>query len=415
MQSVFYGWRLTAGGTLNNFLLSAVTFWGFGLFVRPLHEEFGWSTALIAAGFSVRSFQQGFLAPFLGTFIDRVGPRAVIVAGTLLLAAGLALFAEMHSVTMYFVSSILIALGSSGPFSGFTAVVMRWFVTRRGRAMGILNAGNGAGYVLVPGLAFLVTSMGWRHALLVCAALVLVVGLPVGLAVRDDPAALGLRPDGATEPQSATASGDASWNATGATVREALHTRAFYLISFALAMSGGVVNAWTVHTIPHLQHVGFSLGTTTLIGVGYAGCQVCLRPATGVLGDRIGRRNLFVAGFVFLAVGMVVFAYLTPDRVWLLPLYYGTFAVGQAVWVVLQAATVADYFGPRNFATIFGLTNLAQMPLGVAAPIAAGWAFDHTGTYVPVFILLGIGVAFAAIAMLAAKPPARPALSATPF
>src|SRR5205814_3647825 len=119
----------------------------------------------------------------------------------------------------------------------------------------------------------------------------------------------------------------------------------------------------------------------------FAACQIAFRPAGGIMGDRMGRRKLFIAGFFFVAAGLVIFSLLTPRRLWLLPLYYVTFAFGQAVWVVLQAATVADYFGPRRFATINGLANLSQMPVGVAAPIVAGMVFDRLGTYTPIFLI----------------------------
>src|SRR5262245_60976799 len=85
---LFYGWYITGGGALNNFLLSAVSVWGFGVFIQPLRDQFGWSTALISVGFSIRSFQQGFLAPFVGILIDRIGPRKMIFVGTLTLASG---------------------------------------------------------------------------------------------------------------------------------------------------------------------------------------------------------------------------------------------------------------------------------------------------------------------------------------
>jgi sugar phosphate permease len=404
----FYGWYVTGAGAMNNFVLSAITFWGFGVFVHPLREEFGWSSAVVAAGFSIRSFQQGFLAPFVGILIDRFGPRRMVFVGTVLFAAGFLLFAVMNSIATYFAASLIIALGQSvGSFTAFTTVLMRWFVRKRGRAMGLLNAGNGAGYFLVPGLAYVVTRFGWREALVVCAVVALVFGFGSGMVMRDHPAEMGLEPDGDATERDADGIAVAAPPLTGATVREALHTRSFYLISIALALSGGAVNAWTVHTIPHLQNVGFSLTAATTVGVGYAACQLLFRPSGGVLGDRIGRKRLFVGGFVVMGIGLGVFAFITPDRVWLLPLYYLTFAFGQAIWVVLQAATIADYFGAKRFATIVGLANLMQMPFGVGVPILVGWAFDRSGTYTPAFLALAAAPLVSALCIAVAPRPTR--------
>ncbi|MEI6664634.1 MAG: MFS transporter [Chloroflexota bacterium] len=413
----FYGWYITGAGALNNFVLSAITFWGFGIFVHPLREEFGWSSALVAAGFSIRSFQQGFLAPFVGVLIDRFGPRKMVFVGTVFFAAGFFMFAVMNSIWTYFAASMLIALGASiGSFTSFTSVLMRWFVRKRGRAMGMLNSGNGAGYFLVPLLAYAVTHYGWRQALVMCGITALVFGFGSGLMIRDHPAELGLYADG-DEGDGPVEAGTpmATVPLTGASVREALHSRAFYMLSIALALSGGAVTAWTVHTIPHLQNVGFSLTGSTYVGVGYAVCQLLFRPTAGVLGDRFGRRPMFVAGFAFLSVGLVVFAFLTPERLWLLPIYYLTFAFGQALWVVMQAATVADYFGARRFATVNGLVNLAQMPVGVLAPIIVGAVFDRTGTYTIAFSALALGPLLSAICLALAPKPAGLANTPAPL
>ena len=116
----------------------------------------------------------------------------------------------------------------------------------------------------------------------------------------------------------------------------------------------------------------------------------------GLIADRVGRKRIFMIAFLLQAAGMLVFALLTRERLWMLPIYYATFAAGQAAWVVLQAAIVADYFGARQFATINGVVNTIQMPVGVASPIVAGYVFDQTGTYTPVFIV------YAGMAVIAA-------------
>lgn len=69
----FYGWNIVAAGAVNNFLTAGLAVWGFGVYVSPLREEFGWSTAAIAAGFSIRSFQQGFLAPWPASSLTASG------------------------------------------------------------------------------------------------------------------------------------------------------------------------------------------------------------------------------------------------------------------------------------------------------------------------------------------------------
>jgi sugar phosphate permease len=399
----FFGWYIVAAGATNNFVVFGLTIWGFGIFIEPLREEFGWSTAAIAGGFSIRSLEQGFLAPFVGVLIDRFGPRVMLVAGTLILAAGLGVFAAVQSLELYYVASLLVALGQSvGSFTAYSAAVMRWFVRKRGRAMGLMNAGNGAGYLLVPLIALVVTHGGWRWAMAAGAVLLLVVALPLALFVRDAPEQLGLRPDG-------DEAGDAPGEEgalPGSSVREALRVPAFYLLVAAQAGGGALISGWTVHTIPHLRDGGFSLGGATAVGVGYALLQIGFRPAAGLLGDRVGRLRMLVVAYALLAMGMVVFAFVTRERLLLLPLYYATFAFGQAAWSVLQIALVADLFGPRRFGTIFGLLGIMQMPAGLLSPVLAGAWFDAHGTYVPVFVAYAVCALVGAVSLaLVRRPP----------
>lgn len=392
----FYGWYVVAAGATNNFVVFGLTIWGFGIFIEPLRDEFGWSTAAIAGGFSIRSLEAGFMAPFFGVLIDRFGPRLMLIAGTLILTLGLLVFAVVQSIEMYYVASLLVALGQSvGSFTAYSAAVMRWFVRKRGRAMGLMNAGNGAGYLLVPLVALVVTHAGWRAAMAAGAVLLLTVALPLALFVRDAPEPYGLLPDG--DPPDPDADPNAPLAAQpGASVRDALHTPAFYLMVAAQAGGSALISGWTVHTIPHLRDGGFSLGAATTVGVVYALCQIAFRPAAGIIGDRVGRRRMLIGAYLLQAAGIVVFAFVTRERVLLLPLYYATFAFGQAAWSVLQVSVVADLFGPRRFATIFGLLGIMQMPAGLASPVIAGLVFDGRGTYVPVF------VAYAGCALAAA-------------
>jgi MFS family permease len=414
----FYGWVIAGSGAVSNFLTAGVAVWSFGIFIEPLRKELGWSTAVIAAGFSIRSFEQGLMAPVTGLMVDRFGPRKMAVAGALILAVGILMFAQTHSKPMYFAASIVMALGQSvGSFVAYSAVLMRWFRRLRGRAMGVLNAGNGAGYALVLPLSWLISSVGWRETLTISAILLAVVTVPIALLVRDDPADLGLAPDGApltAEERLAPAA------ASGMSVAEAVRTPMFYLLALAGALNGAAILGWIVHQIPHLKAEGLTTSQAATVGVFYALCQIAFRPASGFIGDRIGRHRLFVVAFALQAVGLVVFALVSSDRIWLLPLYYVTFAFGQAAWVVMQLAVVADYFGPRRVATINGLIGAAQMPTGVLSPIIAGIVFDRTGTYVPVFITFGVfaAVAAVAVALIRRQPwsdPARSGAAAEPL
>jgi MFS family permease len=324
--------------------------------------------------------------------------------GLLLLALGLVLLSQARTLPMYYGASLVLAVGqSSGTFIPYSALIVRWFQRKRGRAMGFLNSGNGSGFALVPLIAFLIATVGWRDTLLISAALVLVIALPLTFVMRNDPSVVGLDPDG--EPLAPSRPGVTPFAMSGETLGAVLRAPAFYLLALAQAANVATVQGWVVYQFPHLREQGLGVGYATAAGVGYAISQVFFRPASGVLGDRLGRRRLLIAAFALQGVGIVVLAAVAGDRIWLLAPYYMTFAFGQAGWVVMHTAIVADYFGPRRFATINALVNAAAMPVAVGSPIIAGIVFDRTGSYVPAFLAYGVLSTVAAFAILLIRRP----------
>jgi MFS family permease len=115
-----------------------------------------------------------------------------------------------------------------------------------------------------------------------------------------------------------------------------------------------------------------------------------MRYTSGWLGDTLGRKRVYASAFIVQGVGLLIFAQLTSDRLWLLPFYFLTFAVGQSTMIVLGQTMVADYFGPARFASIRGFSSSLQTPVGIFCPLFAGWMFDQTGSYVVPFTVFGI-------------------------
>ena len=188
-------------------------------------------------------------------------------------------------------------------------------------------------------------------------------------------------------------------------VSEGVRTPAFYLLAVSTALSGGMIISWIVHQVPHMESVGFSTGGAATILAIYGAFQLALRPIVGWAGDRFGRRRLYASAFAMQGLGLVIFANLTSDRMWLLPFYFATFAFGSATWIVLQMTLVADYFGPRRFATLRGLSSTLNMPVGVGAPLLAALVFDRTGSYREIFMIYGAFAATGSILIMLIRRP----------
>ncbi|MSQ36154.1 MAG: MFS transporter [Dehalococcoidia bacterium] len=386
-RSMFWGWYIALAGALSNFFVFGLALFGLGVFVTPMREELGWSVAAIAAGASLRTFEQGALGPLSGIFIDRFGPRRMAIIGLCFLLSGLVLLSQARTLPVFYASSLVLALGQTfASMTPFSAVLMTWFERKRGRAMGILNTGNGAGYLAAPVLAVLMAQVGWRSTILIAAVAVAIVCFPLTLLLKDRPEDRGLLPDGAAVPPGGRS---ARGSQTGTSVREAFHTPAFYLLLLASA-AGGWQGAWILLQISHLENVGFSRGMAASLYGLYGVTQLGLRFGAGWLGDALGRKRTYAASFVAQGIGLIIFAHLSSDHLWLLPPYFLIFAVGQATMIVLGQTMIADYFGPLRYASIRGFASTLQTPVGIAAPLFAGLMFDRTGSYSVAFTLFGV-------------------------
>ena len=404
MRRLFYGWYIAIAGSVNNFLVLGFVMIGASIFIEPIRDELGWSVSAIAFGFSLRSFEQGLLAPLTGMVIDVVGARRMAFVGTIFITAGMLIFAQSQELWHYYLASLVMSFGLSiGSGAAFPAAIMKWFEAKRGRATGLMNAGNAAAWFAAPVLALLVESIGWRSTVTLGAIAIFIAGMVSAYVVRDRPEDLGLMIDGTTERRSQAS---LAISEGGLSAAQSLRTPALYLLAVASALGVAVLITWTVFLVPHLQAVGFSLRTAALITGMYGACQLVLRVSAGWVGDRFGRRRVFTLSFVAMGIGFLAFANVNPDRIWLLPVYYLCFGFGHAAWLVLQMAVIADYFGTRRFATIRGLVSTLQMPMNVAAPLIAGWSFDATGSYHTAFTILAIGTFGGMAALLLIRRPA---------
>lgn len=425
-RGLFYGWYIAIAGATNNALILGVTVFGFGVFIEPVRKDLGWSLAALTIGFSIRSFQSGLLAPFVGLLLEWIGPRRMSIVGVFVVAGGLLFMAQMHALWEFYVSSMVVALGQSmGGVTPFSTTIVRWFRRSRGRAMGVLFSGNALGYGMAPVMAFFIVHYGWRVALVVAASAIVLVGTPLAFVIRPRPEDHGLLPDGDLAPSEAAAPGT-TLEESGMTVAETVRTPAFYLLMLAMTVGAPTQSALIVFQVPVLEHAGYSAGVAALLAAGYGLVQAPVRLVVGGIADRIGRRRAYAWCFLLQAAGLVVFASMDSSRVWLVPLFYGTYALGHALFTTLFLTTVADYFGTRRFASLQGIIQFAGMPVGLALPIVTGVVFDRTGTYSTIFLvyaaLASLGAVFVFLirrptwhefsSALTAAPPAAAAAAA---
>src|SRR5262245_8066967 len=220
---IFHGWWIVLAAFVSHAVNVGLMFYAWSVFLTPLAAEFG-GRGPVALGYSFSQFAVAGYGLVVGRLVDRRGARPVETFGACFMALGFFLLSRVRSLpALYLCLAGPVALGSTciGALPNNTAVA-RWFVVRRGQALGIATAGISAGGIVFAPLAqYLIAHLGWRAAYAVLAALVLILVLPPVLAfMRRDPADMGLRPDG--EPPSATR--DRGQAAIAAIARELEHS-----------------------------------------------------------------------------------------------------------------------------------------------------------------------------------------------
>ena len=400
---VFYGWWIAAAASGIQMLSALLWMQSYGVWFVVLQDEFNWSKAIVSGAFVMTQIQFGLLAPVQGWLVDRFGPRAIMRIGLVIFAAGFMLFSQVETILAFYLTFALIALGSN--LAGFPTVmvsIVNWFNRHRSKAIAVGQLGHPLGGISVPIIVFALQAFGWRETALVSGVLVLLLGHPLTQLMRHRPAPHEFV-DGIAEGTPAErALRDTSRQ--GYSIRQAMRTRAFWLISIGHACSLLVVSAVMVHLVPHLtEGLGYSLTMAGGVVAFMTACHIGGQLIGGYFGDRLNKRLICAGCLVVHAVGLLLIAYAANVvMVIAFVLLYGT---GMGIRGPLAVALRADYFGPKAFGTILGASMSIAMIGMSTGPLVAAFTADAFGSYEIGFTVLAGGAAAGAVCFFAAKPP----------
>ncbi|UCE85117.1 MAG: MFS transporter [Deltaproteobacteria bacterium] len=356
----------------------------FTTFLKPIVADFGWTRTAFSGAVGPLLLSMSLASPLIGALTDRFGARAVLSVSTLLLSAALFLFSQMSDLWHFYAISILLGLSLTGlgdiPVG---SVAARWFSGGRGLALGIVYVGSNVGGFAVPIAATAIAAgTSWRAALVVLGVLASLVILPFALlAVRNPPAELDARSPRAP-------SGAEAFEGPSLDLSEALRTRSFWLL--AVALFGfyfyylGVLN----HLIAFLSDSGFSDAAAARRFGGAVAVGIAGKLAIGVVADRLSTRGALILNFAALTAGS--FLLLVIDAPGALVTFLALHGFTVAAENVLLPLVVADAFGVRHMARIYGALMVALLPGGALGPLFAGYVFDTTGSYAPAFLTFAL-------------------------
>lgn len=392
----FYGYVVVATATIIMLAMWG-TYYSFGIFFKPLLEEFGWTRAMTSGAFSISTILHGIGAIFAGRLTDRLGPRMVIRITGLFLGLGYLLMWLTNSIwQLYIFYGIIIGIGMGGPFVPLLSTTARWFTARRGLMTGIVAAGIGLGAIIVPPLAnWLILHFDWRISYVILGVSVLVLTLPFAQLLKRDPSQMGLKPYGQGEVEEHRSQVESR----SVTLKEAIGTWQFWTVCAMVFCLGFCLFSIMIHIAPHATDIGISTAnaanTLAIIGM----LSIVGKIGAGYVIDRTVSKVAWITGFITMAIAM--FLLLAAGDIWMLFTFAAIFGLAYGALVAGEAPIIAELFGLGSHGVIFGFVSFS-FTLGAAiGPLQAGYIFDTTGSYQTAFLTCGLiavwGLALAVI------------------
>jgi MFS family permease len=420
-KRLYYGWIMLVAVVFVMLAGSGIRA-VFGVFIKPIEAEFGWTRAQLSGAAALSLFVLGAVGPMVGWLADVWGPRRVMLLSTAILGAGTLLSSFVGHLWQFYISAgLLMAMGAGGlGMATSSTVAARWFVARRGLILGILGGAMSAGQMLiVPMAVVIIRFYGWRASFLWLGIGVLVLALPMILAfVRNDPADMGLRPYGA-----GTAAGAAFGGVKDerrVPVSEAMGVPAFWLLAVTFFVCGYTSNGLVLtHLVPHAAEHGFSeMHAAQALGL-MGAMNIVGTVASGWICDRFGRKGplAFYYGVRGLSLIFLLYVWNVPS----LHVFAAIFGLNYISTVPPTATLTANIFGRLSVGALSGWIYFSHQVGSAIGAWAGGAIFDATGSYAWAFLSAAV-LAFIASGLsllikevpIAARPSPRPAPEGAP-
>jgi MFS family permease len=415
----FYGWKLVVFFWLVIVLNFCFPTFGTSVVNTYMAKAMHLDRAQLGIAFTAFSLMAGLPGPLVALCIRKVGIRPTLVAGALLSSVGAFLMATRVNTIRQAILVFGIIVGSGVALAGTIGPqvgVARWFHKKRGRAMSLLLTASGiGGFIAVPTLQRAIARDGgdWRAAWWLMSGMSLVAALVAAIFVRDSPAQMGQLPDGESAAIAAelpderlTLESHGVYKTTEDwTLAEAFRTPAIWLlISTYLGFFMGFF-IYIAHGVLHLEGLGYSPGKAAeSISIVLISSMIG-QTTVAVIGDRVEPRRISAVAVCLYGAGTLLAIHaVTPALMYTYAILMGW---GFSMAFTCMATILSNYYGPKVYPSLLGITTPLGTTLGAIGPYLAGRFYDHFHTYSQIFTIVAV-ICFASAGLyLLAKPPAR--------
>lgn len=378
-----YGWVVVFA----SFAIFTVVFaiqYSFGIFLKPLEDTFGWSRATTSWAMTIHLLTFAVWMLPAGWAIDRTNPRILYSINAVCVGVLLVLSSRINSPWQLYLLYGLLGIGlcTSGPI--IMTIVTRWFIKNRGVALGIASAGFGFGTLVGAPVSYsLITAYGWRDTFIIMGLAGAVILLICAFFVKSPPGYGGDSPK-------AEKTAKTPKPLTGMTFKEALVSHQMLLLAPTFGFFNFAKTAVMIHIAPHAMDIGISPWVAVAALGTIGGASIAGRLVMGFVQDKIGPMRSMIICLAVQGVSMFALPFVRLDVLFFIYAVVFGFTYGGDVPQV--PAIVAQCFGLASMGVIFGMTAGLSNILGALGPIAAGYIFDLTGSYVIAFLLVGLGL-----------------------
>jgi MFS family permease len=391
-----YGWVIIAVGALMTCVGIGAMF-SLAVYLAPMSVETGWSRTGISSAMTLDFLVMGAAGFGWGTLSDRIGPRAVVLAGATLLGLGLVLASRATSLTQFQLTyGMMVGLAAGAFFAPMIAAATNWFTDNRSLAVSLVSAGMGvAPMTISPFARWLISTYDWRTAMMTIGIVAWALLIPAALLVRQPPVAA-----------SGAATGPAADAEPSMSAAEAFRSPQFIVLALTFFLCCGAHSGPIFHMVSYAIGCGIApmaaVSIYSVEGLSGLGGRLLL----GLLADRFGAKPVLIAGL--LVQSGAIASYLVVDRLGEFYTLSVIFGLAYGGVMPLYAVLARESFGQRVMGTVFGAMTMASS-IGMAfGPWAGGRIFDTFNSYMWLYIgattvaLGAVAVAFT----FAARPQA---------
>ncbi len=378
MKHFYYGWVMVLIAVII-LAMEAILSYSFGIFLISLTKEFNWERGALSASLSINLLVAGILALLTGSLSDKYGPRLILTVNGLLVGAVFLLMSQISSLwQVYLVWGLL--MGVAGSCAGIPLVssIPRWFVQKRGVAMGLTLAGFGLGGIIAPPLAqWLISGYGWRQAYIILGLITSIIITSLAQFMKHSPQRIGLKPYGeneAIEDEQLLAS-----DAGGLSFKQTIRTRRFWLLGSILACFFFSVQVIVVHIAAYAVDIEIPATVAASILSIIAGGSTIGRLSLGFIIDWIGGRRALVACLAMITLALIWLLF--SREVWMLCLFAALFGFAWGGIVPSVNLIIAESFGLKCLGMILAELWLLGTAGGALGAPLAGYIFDVTRKY----------------------------------